>query len=117
MTVPHEFLTLEGLGHCTSAAVGILAVSFTFHHIFGADAQITAIIASNLVTYGDAGASGTLQRIEWKTFPTPSFFRTTYGWLLPLIDACILFTVVVGASNLVPAFHVTGSVASKYQLQ
>jgi hypothetical protein len=118
MAPPHEFFTEKSIGQLACAVAAVTVVSVAGRVITGVDNQIVALVASVIVTYCTAGTSGRLQAIPWRQFPTTTFFQAAFGWLLPLVNACLLFTIVVGATsiaNLAPSkstSHLAGFAAS-----
>lgn len=99
MATVQEFFTPEAVGQITGAVAAVTAVSVTIRKVTGFGSAIIPFVISMVVVYASAGASGTLSAIPWGEFPSQPFFQPLLGWLLPVLNACLLFTAAIGATE------------------
>jgi hypothetical protein len=56
-------------------------------------------IVSLLLVYAVAGNADALANVPFGQFPAAEFWHPLVGWLLPVLNACLLFTAVLGATG------------------
>jgi hypothetical protein len=103
MAVEYEFFQPEALGKLAGAVAVVTAVSVTIRRISGLNTPWVPFFTSLVVTYVAAGAAGSLHAMPSEPFPSAGFFGAVVSWLMPLLNACLLFTSVVGVTETVGA--------------
>jgi hypothetical protein len=99
VTQTQDFFSLEAVGQLAGAIAAVTAISVTVRRLTGRDTPLIPFFTSLVVTYLTAGASGGIDAVDWATFPSPGFFHSALTWLLPLLNACLLFTSAIGATE------------------
>jgi hypothetical protein len=100
MALSPEFFTPEALSQLGVAIAAVTAVSVAVRRVSGISSPLIPFVASALITYIAAGAAGTLKSVPFAAFPESEFFSLLSGWLLPLLNTCLLFSSVVGVTEI-----------------
>jgi len=100
MATAQEFFTAGTIAQLGGAILAVTAVSVTIRNVTGRNTLLIPIFVSLLLTYITAGAAGSLGSVPWGAFPASDFFASIIGWALPAINACLLFTAVLGTTEL-----------------
>lgn len=98
MAAAQEFFTLGTVGTLAGAIGAVTVVSISIRQLTGWSSPLVPFILSLLLTYSLAGTADTLLAVPADAFPTAAFWRPLVGWAMPLFNACILFTSVVGTT-------------------
>src|SRR5690242_10139488 len=99
MALTQEFFTPEALGQLTVAVAAVTAVSVTLRRVSGLNTPLIPFAVSVIVTYAAAGTAGSLNPLPLDQFPASEFFRSLVSWLVPLLNACLLFSSVIGVTE------------------
>ena len=99
MADPQEFFTPSTIEQISGAIAAVTAVPVAFRSLTGINTPIVPFVTSIILTYVAAGTSGILIPIHLSNFPKADFFHEIQGWIIPLINGCLLFTAVIGATE------------------
>ena len=100
MALTQEFFAAESLGQLSVAVAAVTAVSVTIRRVSGLNSPILPFVVSVIVTYVAAGAAGSLKPLPLAQFPAGEFFRSLIEWLVPLLNSCLLFSSVIGVTEM-----------------
>ena len=103
MALTQEFFTPEALRQLTVAVAAVTAVSVAIRRVSGLNTPLIPFAVSVIVTYVAAGTAGSLNSLPLGLFPASEFFRSLVGWLVPLLNACLLFSSVIGVTEMAGA--------------
>ncbi len=99
VTQTQDFFSPEAVGQLAGAIAAVTAISVTVRRLTGRNTPLIPFSTSLAVTYLTAGASGAIDAMDWAAFPSPGFFHSALTWLLPLLNACLLFASAIGATE------------------
>ena len=95
-----EFFTLASFGQLATAVVVVTVVAGAARRLLRWEGPWVPFLTALAVTYVAAGASGAFEGAVAAGFPTAGFFKTLATWVLPALNACLLFTAAVGATEI-----------------
>jgi hypothetical protein len=101
MAATQEFLTSDAIGNFATAAAAVIAVSRVARYLCHFEQPAITLAVALVIAYLGAGVRGTLVAVPWRDIPQPNFFLATLAWLLPAMNACLLFMAALGASRIV----------------
>ena len=101
MAGTHQFLTPEAIGNFATAVVAVVAVSRVARYLCQSEQPAITFFIALIIAYLGAGAAGALAPIPWRDLPHQTFFLAVLGWILPSVNACLLFVTAMGASQVV----------------
>jgi hypothetical protein len=99
MATAHDFFTPEAVASTSGAIAAVTAVSVTVRQLVGWESPKGPFIVSLLVVYGAAGNAHALAYVPFREYPAAIFWHPLVRWLLPIPNACLLFTAVLGVTG------------------
>ncbi|WP_338666191.1 hypothetical protein VQH23_26345 (plasmid) [Pararoseomonas sp. SCSIO 73927] len=95
-----EFFTAAEITHFAGAVAMIIVVTRVIRHLSKVERPAVTMAVALVVAYLSAGAAGNLAAIPWQEIPHQAFFSAALSWVLPSVNACLLFMAALGTSRL-----------------
>lgn len=99
MSMPKDFFSINTLSDLSGAATADLILTHTIHGVSSCNQQKVTLVISLLLAYTIAGMRGELRSISCRLFPGREFFLAVSRWLLPILNASLLFSIVTATDG------------------